>query len=123
MGFLKKLGVGIKDVFGWLSSDKGQAVVKVGEAAMETAFPSLTGVINIINAWVAKAFTVEAIADAAAENTGTGAQKATILLNDLTPVVLALASQHGLPAPTAEKLATINTNVISIINLLTGATA
>ena len=121
MSFLQKLGIGIKDVFSWLASPKGTAVVGAVEGTVEAINPALTGLINIVNNWVTKAVTVESIAEAAGQNSGTGAQKAAILINDLTPTILADAKQAGLPAPDAATIALVNTSIVNILNLLTGA--
>jgi hypothetical protein len=118
--FLQKLGIGIKDVFNWLAGTQGKAIVGAVEGTVETIAPGLTGIINIVNAWFAKAVTVESIAVAADSGTGTGTQKAAILLNDLTPTILADAQAAGLPAPTAATLAEVNNAVITILNLLSG---
>jgi hypothetical protein len=118
MSFLSALGGDVKKVFGWLASPKGQAVVQLGEGIVEDAFPAATGVINIFNTWATEAFKVQAIAEAAGSDVG--AQKASVLLNTITPEVLAFAKTHGLPTPTADKLAQVNNAIILAINILSG---
>lgn len=123
MSFISALGGDIKKVFGWLSSPKGQAVITAGEGVVETVWPAATGIINIINKWVSKAITVEGVAEAAGQSSGTGVQKAAIVIADLTPVILADAKQAGLPEPTADTISKVNDQVVAILNLLSGKTA
>ena len=120
MSFFSALGGDVKKAFGWLGSPKGKAVVQIGEAVVEDIFPAATGVINLINTWATEAIKVESIAEAAGATSGSGEQKATIVLNTLTPQVLAFAKEHGLPLPTPENVSKVNDAVISILNLLTG---
>lgn len=120
MSFLSALGGDIKKVFGWLGSPTGQAIVATGEGIVETVFPAATGIINLINKWATEAIKVEGIAVAAGSGDGSGTQKAAIVLNSLTPEVLDFAKANGLPAPTAATIASINTDIVSILNKLTG---
>jgi hypothetical protein len=109
-------------LFGWLSSPKAQAVIKVGENVVEDVFPGATGVVNIINAFANEAIKTEGIAEAAGQAAGTGTQKAVIVLQTVTPEILAFAQQYGLPTPTAATLAQVNTAIVTALNLLTAAT-
>lgn len=122
MSFLSALGGDIKKVFGWLASPTGSAVIATVEGTVESVFPAATGIINLINKWATEAIKVEGIAVAAGSTTGTGDQKAAIVLNTLTPEVLAFAKANGLPAPTAATIALVNNNVVAILNLLSGQT-
>jgi hypothetical protein len=121
MSFISALKGDIKKAFAWLAGPTAKAVIAAGEGAVEDVWPGATGLINIINTWFTKAITVETLADAAESNSGTGAQKAAILIADLTPVLLADAKDAGLPAPSAETISEVNAAVVLIINLLTGA--
>jgi hypothetical protein len=122
MSFISAIGGDIKKVFGWLVSTKGQAIITAGEGAVEDVWPAATGLINIVNKWMAKAITVEGVAEAAGQASGTGAQKSAIAIADLTPVILADAKSAGLPTPDATKIQQVNDAVVNIINLLTGKT-
>lgn len=115
---LSIIGKDIKKVFSWLGSPKGQAIIGAGEAVVETIFPLATGIINIANVWLAKIIQVEALAAGAASQDGTGVLKATIVMGELTPVILAFAQTHGLPVPTADKIAAANTALVAFLNAL-----
>lgn len=115
---LSAIGKDIKKVFSWLGSPTGQAVVTAGEGVVEGLFPLATGIINIANTWLSKIIQVEALAAGAAVQTGSGVQKAAIVIGDVTPVVLAFAEQHGLPVPTADKISAANTALVAFLNAL-----
>jgi hypothetical protein len=123
MSFLTALGGDIKKVFSWLASSKGQSVISTGETIIESVFPGATGIVSIVNTWIAEAFKVEGLAVGAAESEGTGAQKAAIVLNTVTPQILAIAKANGLPTPTAAIIASVNDDIVGIINKLAGTTA
>lgn len=115
---LSTIGKDIKKVFSWLGSPTGQAIITAGEGVAESIFPMATGIINIANTWLAKIIQVEALAAGAAQQDGSGIQKASIVIGDVTPVVLAFAQQHGLPIPTADKIANANTALVAFLNAL-----
>ena len=120
MSFLSAIKGDIQKAVAWLASPTGKAIVTAGEGAVEDVFPGATALIGIINTWVQKAITVETLAEAAGQNSGSGTQKAAIVINDLTPVILADAKTAGLPAPTAAVISEVNDAVVTILNLLTG---
>jgi len=113
---LDKIGTGFKDVFDFLGSTKGQAIVAAGESVVETIAPGTAGLINLANNWLTEIVKSEALAAAAAEQTGSGAQKGALVLSAVTPQALAFAQANGLPAPTATQLAAANTALVAFAN-------
>lgn len=120
MSFISALGGDIKKVFSFLTSTKGQAIITAGEGVVETVWPAATGIINLVNKWLTKVIVVEGVAQAAGQASGTGIQKAAIVIADLTPVILADAKQAGLPTPTADTITQVNNQIVAILNLLSG---
>lgn len=116
---LKVFGQDIVKVFSWTMSPKGQAIVSTGEAIVETAFPVSVPIINLVNAWFAKAYQVETLAVAASQATGTGAEKAALALQTITPQILAYAQQEGLAPRTAAQIQAANQAVVAFINAMT----
>ena len=117
---LKVFGKDIVKVFGWLGSPKGQAVIGTGETLLASIVPGAGPIINLFNVWAQKAYAVEAAAAAAAQATGTGAQKADLVLQSIVPLVLQYAQQEGLAPRTAGQIAAANTALIAFINAMTG---
>jgi hypothetical protein len=122
MSFLSALGGDIKKVFGWMGG-KGAPVIVAGEAIVEDVFPAATGLINIVNSWIAEAIKLQAMGDAAGATVGSDTTKATAVLSTLTPAVLAWATANKLPAPTAATLQAVNDHVVAILVDLSGAKA
>jgi hypothetical protein len=120
---LKVFGMTIEKAFAWFGSPKGQAVVAAGEAIVETAEPAAVPIVNLFNAWAAKAYNVEAIAVAASKATGSGADKAVLAISSITPTVLQYAQQEGMPARTAAQITAANNAVITFINAMTSTSA
>jgi len=116
---LKVFGQDIIKVFSWAVSPKGQAIVATGEAIVETAFPVSTPIINLANAWFAKAYQVETLAVAASQATGTGAEKAALAIQTITPQILAYAQQEGLAPRTAAQIQAANVAIVAFINAMT----
>lgn len=119
MSFLSAVAKDFKAVFGWLGSSNGQAVVAAGEGLAE-GVATVAGVgapvaagINLINSWMKKILTTESIAAAAAQQTGSGTQKAAAVLTAIGPE-LALY----FPGTTAAQAATINTALVLVLNTL-----
>lgn len=121
MSWLGTLGKDVKGVFAWLGSQKGQAVIATGEAVAE-GFGAPAAVINMANYWMGKALTIQAISVAAGQENGTGTQKAAAVIADVTPVVLSVAKQYGLPEPTSESIANANTYLVKFLQELGAAT-
>lgn len=120
---LKVFGTDIVKAFAWFGSPKGQAVVVAGEGILETVIPASVPIVNLFNAWAQKAYTVEALAAAAGQATGTGADKAVLAMSSITPQVLQYAQEEGLPARTANQIAAANSAVIAFINAMTAPAA
>jgi hypothetical protein len=116
---LKVFGQDIVKVFAWTQSPKGQAVVAAGEAVVETALPVSVPIINLANEWFAKAYQVESLAVAASQATGTGADKAAIAIQTITPQILQYAQEEGLQPRTAAQIQAANTAIVAFINAMT----
>ena len=122
MSWLSVLGNDVKKVFGWLGSPKGQAILSAGEGLVEIADPGLTGVINITNTWLQEIFKAQALGVAAAAGATGGVQKAAMVLNSVTPQVLAFAEANKLPVPTGAKLQEANDALVAFLNALDDTT-
>jgi hypothetical protein len=120
---LKVFGTDIEKAFAWFGSSNGKAVVAAGEAVVEAVAPASTPLVNIFNAWAAKAFNVESLAVAAGQNTGTGPQKAALVMAAVAPDILQYAQEAGVSARTAAQIATANTALIAFIDAMTSPTA
>lgn len=122
---VKDTETGIKDVWAFIANPKTQAVIGVGEAAIEAVDPAATALITTISGWFAEAMKVQGIAEAAAATPGatTNTQKAAAVLAATTPQVISFAQQYGLKTPTADELNTVNTYIVNILNILTGQTS
>lgn len=116
---LKVFGQDIVKVFSWAASPKGQAVVATGEAIVETAFPVSVPIINLANAWFAKAYQVETLAVAAGQSQGTGPDKAALAMQTITPQVLAYAQQEGVSPRTAAQIQAANDAIVAFIKAMT----
>lgn len=116
---LDKIGHGFKDVFDFLGSSKGQAIITAGEGIVETIYPGATGLINLGNKWLAEIVKTETLAAAAESQTGTGAQKAAMVLSAVTPQALQFAQANGLSAPTAAQLTAANAALVAFANAFT----
>lgn len=116
---LKVFGTDIEKAFAWFGSPTGQAIVGAGETFVEDAIPASIPVVNLFNAWAQKAYTIESLAAAASQATGTGAQKAALVISSVTPVVLQYAQADGLSPRTAAQIQTANNAAIAFINAMT----
>lgn len=116
---LKVFGTDIEKAFAWFGSPKGQAVVSAGEAVAEAVDPAIAPIVSLFNEWAAKAYNVEALAVAAGQATGTGADKAVLVDSAISPTVLTYAQQAGLPARTAAQITAANNAVIAFIKAMT----
>jgi hypothetical protein len=101
---LDDIGNDAKKVFGWLASPTGKTVVAAVEGGAEAIAPQITGVVNIVNSWLAEIFKTQALATAAGATTGSSEQKAAVALSSITPQVIQFAQQYGLNTPTAADL-------------------
>lgn len=83
------------------------------EPIVDVLFP---GFATLYNGAVAEAAKAEALAAAAGAQTGTGAQKLALVVQSLTPSILAYAETQGLPTPTATQITTYANAVVATLN-------
>ncbi len=119
---LKVFGTDVEKAFAWFGSPKGQATVVAGESVVEAVEPISTPIINLFNSWAGKAYNVEALAVAAGQGTGSGADKAAMVLSAIGPDVATYAQQAGIPARTAAQITAANNALVAFINAMTGTT-
>lgn len=122
MSFLSGLKVFGKDIekgFAWFGSPGGQAIVAAGEGVVEAIAPASVPIVGLFNEWAKKAYNVEALAVAASQGTGTGPDKAALVMQAVTPVVLQYAQQEGVSARTAAQIKAANDAVVAFIKALT----
>lgn len=120
---LKVFGTEIEKTFAWFGSPKGQAVIAVGETAVEAVVPASAPIVDLFNSWAAKAYNIESIAVAAGKATGTGVDKAVAVTTAVLPDILTYAEQEGLSTRTAAQITAANTAVIAFINAMTASAA
>jgi hypothetical protein len=114
---LQKIGTGFKDVFSFLGSAKGQAIVTAAEGVVETIEPGSAGLINLANSWLTEIIKSETLAAAAGEATGSGSQKAAMVLSAVTPQVTSFLLANGITsAPTAAELNAANAALVAFAN-------
>lgn len=119
MSFLSTIGKDFKAVFSWLGSAKGQAVVTSVEGLGEAEATALgegavvQAGIDLINSWLNKIITTETVAAAAAQQTGSGAQKSAAVLAAIGPEL-----NQYFPGTTAAQAQTINTALVTVLNTL-----
>jgi hypothetical protein len=118
MSFLSDIGADIKKVFGWLGSAKGQTVIKTGEAIVEAIYPAADGALTLANGWLTEIIKAESMAAAAGQQTGSGVQKAAIVINTMTPEVLAFAAANKLPIPDATQIQKASDSLVAFLNVL-----
>jgi hypothetical protein len=124
MSFLSTIGKDFKAVFSWLGSSSGQAVVAACEGLVE-GVATVVGVgapvqsgINLINSWLKKIITTETIAAAAAQQTGSGTQKAAAVLTAIGPEL-----NMYFPGTTTAQATIINNALVIVLNTLGAVTA
>lgn len=118
---LAKIGADVKEVFAYIGSPQGQAVIAAGEGVVETVAPQLTGVINLANGFITEAAKTEALAAAAGAQTGSGVQKLNAVVAAVTPQVLAFAKSNGLPTPTSATIQAAANGIVAFLNALEAA--
>lgn len=111
MSFLSTIGKDIKSVFSWLGSTKGQTVVAEAGAVIVGIEPGLAGIVTIAEQWITKAISTEALAVAAAQQDGSGTQKAAAVMSAMEPIV----AQY-FPSATQAQMATANTAMVAFLN-------
>lgn len=117
MTVLDKIGADFKDVFSFLGSSKGQTIIATGEGLVEAVIPGATGLINLANTWLTEIIKSQAIATAAGQASGAGAQQAAAVLSAVTPQVLQFLQANGITtAPTTTQLEAANTSLVAFAN-------
>ena len=116
---LKAFGKDIVKVLAWPASPTGQKVVGVVEGVVETAFPASMPIVALFNSWAQKAYTIEAVAVAASQTSGTGAQRAGAVMNAVVTDVLSYAAQEGVSPRTVAQIQAANDAVVAFINAMT----
>src|SRR5579859_19929 len=116
---LKVFGTGIEKAFAWFGSPKGQAIVATGETILEGFVPASIPIINLFNSYAAKAYNAEALFEAAGKSTGSGPDKAALVLAAIVPDVLQYAQEAGVSPRTAAQIVAANNAVIAFINAMT----
>ena len=119
--FLSKVGADFKKVFAFLGTPKVQSAIVAGEALGEGiahAFnPGLAVFDPLISNWTQEIFKAEALAAAAGQQSGSGPQKAAMVLNTLTPQVVTFAEQNGLAIPTGNNLNLANSLLVQFLQV------
>ncbi len=113
--FLSAVGHDFVSVFKWLGSSQGQATVTATEtaaAAITTAVnPAagavLVGIEALINAALKQVVSIEAVSVAAAQQSGTGVQKASAVASAVAPQISSTLVSLGVANPTAAEVQNI----------------
>lgn len=128
MSFLSTFGKDFKAVFAYLGSSKGQATIATVEGASvaittainPVAGAALAGIEALINGGLKQVISAEALAAAAEQQTGSGAQKAVAASVALAPQVAAVLQSLGIKEPAAAQVQSISTviatSVANIVN-------
>jgi hypothetical protein len=111
MSFLSAVGHDIKSVFSWLASPKGQSVILTGEGIATAINPGLAAIFPLVNSWITKAISIEALAAAAGAQEGSGAQKAAAVIGSILPEI-----QKAFPNATLAQAQNANTALIAFLN-------
>ena len=107
---LADVGNGLKKFFGVATT-----VAQDVEPLVDIAFP---GFAALYNSAVAEAVKAEALAIAAGNQSGTGAQKLALVVAAITPSVTSYAAANGLSAPTAATITNYANAVVATLNAL-----
>lgn len=128
MSFLSTFGKDFKAVFAYLGSSRGQATIATVEGASvaittainPAAGAALAGIEALINGGLKQVISAEALAAAAEQQTGSGAQKAVAASVALAPQVAAVLQSLGVKEPAAAQVHSISTviatSVANIVN-------
>lgn len=117
---LDKIGAGFEDVFTFIGSAKGQAVIATGEGLVESFAPGAAGFIQLLNAWGTEVIKTQALATAAGKASGSGAQQAAAVLAAITPQALAFAKAQGIANPSDAQLQAANNALVAFANAFSG---
>lgn len=110
MSFLSAIGNDFKRVFSWIGSPKGQALISTGEAIATSIDPGLAGIFSLANSWMNKVLTTESLAAAAAQQTGSGTQKAAAVMVAMGPEI-----SKYFPTATATEIANANNAIVAFL--------
>lgn len=126
--FLSAVGHDAAKVFTFLGSTQGQATIAGVEAdanvvatavnpALGVALPAIE---TLFNNGLKQVLSVETVAAAAGQESGTGAQKAAAVATAVAPNVAALLQSLGVAAPTSAQVQTIatalSTGIVTVLN-------
>ena len=129
-GILDTIGNDAKIVFKFIGSATGQKDIAVVEGSVDTvvavADPVLLAPIEavqtLINNWLTEAFKVQALAAAAGQASGSGAQQAVAALTTMTPQITSfLQSQNLSTTQVDSEAAIVNSAIVTILNTIGSA--
>lgn len=121
-------------VFSWLASDKGQTTVATIEGAVTAgvtavdpaAGAALAGIVSLVNVGLKQVVSAEVLSVAAAQQDGTGAQKAAAVVAALSSEVSATLQSLGVKQPTSAQVQSISqviaTSLANIVNAFPAST-
>ena len=89
---------------------------------LEAIDPALDGVVTLTNTWLQEIYKAQALAVAASAGATGGAQKSALVLNAMTPQVLAFLKSQGLAPANSTQLQAANDALVAFLNAL-GSTA
>jgi len=127
--FLSAVGRDFKAVFSWLGSSKGQKTITAVEgtaAAITTAINPgagevLVGIEDLVNLGLKSVVNAETVAAAAAQQSGTGAQKAVAAAAAVAPQVQSILVNLGVTNPTASQVQAITLVVTNALTAIVNA--
>jgi hypothetical protein len=127
--FLSAVGNDAKAVFTWLGSSKGQTTITAVEAAAAgvtteinpVAGAALVGIENLINLALKQVVSAETVAAAAAQQSGTGAQKSAAVIEAVSPQVSSVLTSLGVKQPAATEVQSISQTVATALATIVNA--
>lgn len=126
--FLSAVGHDVLGVFSFLGSAKGQSAITGIETVATTiatvinpgAGAALSGIEALFNAGLKEIISIETVATAAGQQSGTGAQKAAAVISAIAPQTAAFLQSIGVSNPTAVQsqaiATTINNGIVAVLN-------
>lgn len=123
---LSHIGKDLKIAWNFITSPAGQKAIAAAETVAEVATTAvnpeagnvLTGAISLSNNIMAEVIKTEAIAAAAGQQSGSGAQKLAAVVAAITPQALDYAKAHGLPAPTSDQISLMVEASVGFLNAI-----
>lgn len=110
MSFLSTIATDFKRIFNWAGSAKGQAIIGTAEGIATSIDPGLAGIFSLANSWMNKVLTTESLAAAAAQQTGSGTQKAAAVMVAMGPEI-----SKYFPTATATEIANANNAIVAFL--------